>query len=167
MKLTTTMVEEMNRKELQETLEDLTSLEVTVIRKMSSAKMRAELMAIATPDKKAAKKEAPVVVKEAPVVTATKLKGEMKDKGRDCMCQCGGKTKGGHFLPGHDAKFHSANNGGSRKTPKPCGCGCTDEGGKPRMTRGGRFLPGHDARAYSRLRQEEREEAQSKTMKVA
>jgi len=27
---------------------------------------------------------------------------------RPCTCGCGGQTRGGRFLPGHDAKFHSA-----------------------------------------------------------
>lgn len=27
---------------------------------------------------------------------------------KDCECGCGGQTKGGRFLPGHDAKYHSA-----------------------------------------------------------
>jgi hypothetical protein len=26
-------------------------------------------------------------------------------KGPDCQCGCGGQTKGGRFLPGHDAKL--------------------------------------------------------------
>lgn len=26
---------------------------------------------------------------------------------RDCLCGCGGQTKGGRFIPGHDARFHS------------------------------------------------------------
>ena len=26
---------------------------------------------------------------------------------QDCMCGCGGQTKGGRFIPGHDARFHS------------------------------------------------------------
>lgn len=26
---------------------------------------------------------------------------------KDCMCGCGGQTKGGRFIPGHDARFHS------------------------------------------------------------
>lgn len=26
---------------------------------------------------------------------------------RDCQCGCGGQTKGGRFIPGHDARFHS------------------------------------------------------------
>lgn len=26
---------------------------------------------------------------------------------RDCECGCGAQTKGGRFLPGHDAKLHS------------------------------------------------------------
>lgn len=25
--------------------------------------------------------------------------------GRDCLCDCGGQTKGGKFLPGHDSKY--------------------------------------------------------------
>jgi hypothetical protein len=28
--------------------------------------------------------------------------------GQDCGCGCGGTTKGGRFLPGHDARFHAA-----------------------------------------------------------
>lgn len=27
---------------------------------------------------------------------------------RDCRCGCGGQTKGGTFLPGHDARYHAA-----------------------------------------------------------
>lgn len=26
---------------------------------------------------------------------------------RNCLCGCGGQTKGGRFIPGHDARFHS------------------------------------------------------------
>jgi hypothetical protein len=25
---------------------------------------------------------------------------------RECLCSCGGMTKGGRFLPGHDARLH-------------------------------------------------------------
>lgn len=28
-------------------------------------------------------------------------------EGKDCGCGCGGQTKGGRFIPGHDARFHS------------------------------------------------------------
>lgn len=28
--------------------------------------------------------------------------------GQPCRCKCGGTTKGGRFLPGHDARFHAA-----------------------------------------------------------
>ena len=36
-------------------------------------------------------------------------KPEVKNpKGQLCMCGCGGTTKGGKFLPGHDSKYHSA-----------------------------------------------------------
>lgn len=27
---------------------------------------------------------------------------------KECKCGCGGMTKGGTFLPGHDAKYHAA-----------------------------------------------------------
>ena len=30
-----------------------------------------------------------------------------KAKTRECWCGCGGETKGGKFIPGHDSKFHS------------------------------------------------------------
>ena len=33
----------------------------------------------------------------------TRTRGEP----RPCKCECGGMTKGGTFLPGHDAKYHS------------------------------------------------------------
>lgn len=29
-------------------------------------------------------------------------------EGLPCTCGCGGTTKGGRFLPGHDARYHSA-----------------------------------------------------------
>ncbi len=39
-------------------------------------------------------------------------KAEPKPKaekaGRPCDCKCGGTTKGGRFLPGHDARYHAA-----------------------------------------------------------
>ena len=31
-----------------------------------------------------------------------------KIKAPDCLCGCGGRTKGGRFLPGHDAKLKKA-----------------------------------------------------------
>lgn len=64
--------------------------------------------------------------------------------GKECKCGCGGITKGGTWLPGHDAKAHSAAMGGSKsKIPKECRCGC---GG---MTKGGIYRPGHDAKHLS------------------
>ena len=30
----------------------------------------------------------------------------MADKNPKCLCGCGGRTKGGTFRPGHDAKLH-------------------------------------------------------------
>jgi hypothetical protein len=37
--------------------------------------------------------------------TATKTPRESRTP-RRCMCSCGGMTKGGRFLPGHDARLH-------------------------------------------------------------
>ncbi len=68
-----------------------------------------------------------------------------------CACGCGGSTKGGTWLPGHDAKHASRmlkESGTHSKAPKSCLCGC---GG---MTAGGHFKPGHDAKFYSKLRRE-------------
>ncbi len=31
-----------------------------------------------------------------------------KIKAPECLCGCGGRTKGGRFLPGHDAKLKKA-----------------------------------------------------------
>lgn len=31
-----------------------------------------------------------------------------KKEPRQCLCGCGGMTKGGRFLPGHDARYHAA-----------------------------------------------------------
>lgn len=41
---------------------------------------------------------------EANVVKAVRAK-RTKDP-RDCECGCGAQTKGGRFIPGHDAKLH-------------------------------------------------------------
>lgn len=165
-KLTREQVDGMNRKVMQETLEDLTALGPDDIRRMTTAKMKEELMAFTPQERKRRGKkeeEAPLVVAPTPIkLRGEKLKGEIKDKGRDCMCKCGGRTKGGHFLPGHDAKFHSANSGGgNKKTPKECGCGCNG------MTRGGRYLPGHDARHYSAMLKAERAQATDKEKATA
>ena len=32
----------------------------------------------------------------------------MAKQPQECGCGCGGMTKGGRFLPGHDARFHAA-----------------------------------------------------------
>jgi hypothetical protein len=40
--------------------------------------------------------------------TTPKAKATPKAKEpRNCLCGCGGQTKGGRFIPGHDARFHS------------------------------------------------------------
>lgn len=39
--------------------------------------------------------------------TETKVKREAKPKVGVCKCGCNGATKGGNFLPGHDARFVS------------------------------------------------------------
>lgn len=33
---------------------------------------------------------------------------KIKKQPRNCRCQCGGTTRGGMFLPGHDARYRSA-----------------------------------------------------------
>lgn len=40
--------------------------------------------------------------------TATAEPKAKVDKTKPCECGCGGRTKGGKFLPGHDAKHKSA-----------------------------------------------------------
>lgn len=52
-----------------------------------------------------APKAAPKATKATPAVTGKPVKAP-KPKGQSCGCGCGGTTKGGKFLPGHDAKFH-------------------------------------------------------------
>jgi len=41
------------------------------------------------------------------MVTDTKTKAAPKPKTATCNCGCKGTTKGGRFLPGHDAKLKS------------------------------------------------------------
>lgn len=68
--------------------------------------------------------------------------------GKICACGCEGMTKGGTWLPGHDAKAHSARlatEGKLKHAPKLCLCGCKE------WTKGGTFRPGHDSRFYSSL----------------
>lgn len=42
--------------------------------------------------------------KKEQAVTRTRTAGDP----RPCECKCGGQTKGGRFLPGHDARYHGA-----------------------------------------------------------
>ena len=37
-----------------------------------------------------------------------KMNTKTKIKAPECLCGCGGRTKGGRFLPGHDAKLKKA-----------------------------------------------------------
>ncbi len=70
-------------------------------------------------------------------------------KHRQCACGCEGWTRGGTWLPGHDAKAASAvarAAGTLRHMPRACKCGCDG------VTKGGIFLPGHDARYHSAQR---------------
>lgn len=39
--------------------------------------------------------------------TATEAKPKAGKEPRNCLCGCGGQTKGGRFLPGHDARYHA------------------------------------------------------------
>lgn len=43
--------------------------------------------------------------KTAPKTPAKKSPSTPKKQPRQCTCGCGGTTKGGIFLPGHDARF--------------------------------------------------------------
>ncbi|HVF70063.1 MAG TPA: hypothetical protein VM940_00460 [Chthoniobacterales bacterium] len=36
------------------------------------------------------------------------MNSKTKIKVPQCLCRCGGRTKGGRFLPGHDAKLKKA-----------------------------------------------------------
>ena len=62
---------------------------------------------------------------------------------KECACGCGDMTKGGTWIPGHDAKAKSAANGGPRKQARECRCGCSG------WTKGGIYKPGHDAKHLS------------------
>lgn len=44
---------------------------------------------------------------EAPKVKKERAPRVAKEP-QECGCGCGGMTKGGRFLPGHDARFHAA-----------------------------------------------------------
>lgn len=37
----------------------------------------------------------------------TRERKPAKPKSQECGCECGGSTKGGRFLPGHDARLKS------------------------------------------------------------
>ena len=97
------------------------------------------------------KKTRPVSDTPSPAVpvnaaTGVPLKAKKTKEGKFCACECGGTTKGGTWLPGHDAKFHAKTaQGVSKHAPKQCKCGCGE------WTKGGMFRPGHDARYYSAL----------------
>lgn len=46
--------------------------------------------------------------RERRVAKEAKPKAEKKAATpQDCLCGCGGQTKGGRFIPGHDARYHS------------------------------------------------------------
>ena len=59
--------------------------------------------------RKAAKPGAPVgsAVREVVAARVTRA-GSAKAEPKQCKCGCGGMTKGGTFLPGHDARYHAA-----------------------------------------------------------
>lgn len=55
----------------------------------------------------AAKRKEIEMTKASPTQKAAPKPRKAKEP-RECTCGCGGMTKGGRFLPGHDAKYHSA-----------------------------------------------------------
>lgn len=59
---------------------------------------------------KAPKGDKVVPIRRAAAPKAEKAPREPKPAkaGQDCTCGCGGVTKGGRFLPGHDARYHAA-----------------------------------------------------------
>lgn len=62
------------------------------------ARQRQEEWRMATTAKS---KPVKVTAEKAPRVRAAK-------EPKECLCGCGGMTKGGRFLPGHDARYHAA-----------------------------------------------------------
>ncbi len=54
-----------------------------------------------------AKEQAKAAPKAAPRAKRVTKAAEGRQP-KECLCGCGGMTKGGRFLPGHDAKYHSA-----------------------------------------------------------
>jgi hypothetical protein len=117
---------------------------------------RTEPVAAAAPKKDAPKVKAKADKPKAEP-KAEKPKAEPKPKGQLCECGCGGMTKGGRYLPGHDSKHRAALAGPKEMPTCDCGCGGT--------TKGGRFLPGHDAKLHSaQLKaKKEAEKAQAQT----
>ncbi len=52
-------------------------------------------------------KPEPVVKAEAPEPKPARAPRPVREP-KACLCGCGGMTKGGTFLPGHDARYHAA-----------------------------------------------------------
>jgi hypothetical protein len=134
-------VNAMTRTELSHFLEDHPAflLGADKIRLMTHAQMEEATWLLMIADGEANVEE------KAPTAAQTAVKPNTK--GKLCACGCGETTKGGTWMPGHDAIFHAREKNGGMlvKEGKMCKCGC---GG---MTKGGTFRPGHDTRYYSKL----------------
>ena len=139
-KATREEINALTRTELLEALEDI-GCDPKTTRRMRQPQMAEALLTAMQAAKLINEPEEEVTPEGEPKAKKAKKAKE----GQACTCGCGGTTKGGRYLPGHDAKHHAQMNGGSKKAPKACFCGCGE------MTAGGTFRPGHDARYYSRL----------------
>ncbi len=162
MKLRLEQVNAMTRSELCEAMED-EGADPRDVRKLTQKKLvvaywevlgnhgNQDLGGAKAPAPKAAKaKKATTAPTPSPAPTPPLPPAVKADKGKDCACGCGERTKGGTWMPGHDAKFHSAQNGGAKKQARECKCGCGE------MTKGGFYRPGHDAKHMSVLLKQER-----------
>ncbi len=67
----------------------------------------AAAVAIAGEREKQAKADAAKADREERQAKQAARSSRPKREPRECKCGCGGTTKGGTFLPGHDAKYHA------------------------------------------------------------
>lgn len=131
--LTNEVIDAMTKTELVAELEGKTEFTAKAIRRMTH-KCLVDVLVSLQPKPE-------VVVK----VTVKKGKTPLP-----CGCGCLNEsgepmmTKGGRFLPGHDARYYATLTP-SKHAPKECRCGCGE------MTKGGFYRPGHDAKHFSLL----------------
>jgi hypothetical protein len=148
----------MTKSEIMEALEDEGG-ESNVIRRMShTAMVKAYWMVLGTHGQQNVVTPAPRPVPapstktpSSKTATAEAATATPSPNGKICGCGCGDTTRGGNWMPGHDAKYASMMKGGPKKQSRLCLCGCGD------MTKGGYYRPGHDSKHFSSLLIEARE----------